>query len=307
MRRATPQLDGWAGALLAWLLAAPALAGTGMPTGHDINPGQLGVNALPAYELETPWVGDRWAVSLGLAGQVSTPLANTFSPLPGTVDVSMVTPFRLEYPFARRVLIEVLGAPFEVFSYSGTTQSAWAPSHPDGVTRADVSIGTRVALFNGASWFPAIGLRVLIKTATGESLANRRFLDAPAYQFDLLLAEKFPLRHGVLEAAVLTGFFCWQQGEVGQNDAFAFALRGSWEYGRFVARTELRGYRGWQHADTPVVLGVSAEFQATPWLAFYAGTTWTVVDPPGWDVRAGLRVSGPVFKLPEAPPLRPPR
>ena len=297
LRRATPQSRGRIRALLGavCLTALPALA-DGMPTGRDINPGLLGFNALPVYELETPWVGDQWAVSLGLAGQVSSPL------LAGAADVSMTTPFRLEYPFARRVLIEVFGEPFEVFSYSAQTQSAWSPSRANGITRADVSVGTRVALFNGSGWIPAVGLRVLLKTATGENLANRRFLDAPAYQFDLLVAEKFPLRRGALEAAVVGGFFCWQQGEVGQNDAWEFALRGSWEYGRFAARTELRGYRGWQHADAPVVLALRGEFQATPWLQLYAGTSWTVVDPAGWDVRFGLRVSGPVLQLPEAPP-----
>lgn len=298
MRRATPHRCGRAFGLLA-LAALPALA-DGPPTGRDINPGLLGLNALPAYELETPWVGDRWSVSLGLAGQVS-------SPLRGTTDVSTVTPFRLEYPFARRVSLEVFGAPFEVYSYSAPTVAAWAPSHANGVTRADVSIGTRVAIFNGSGWFPAVGLRVLLKTATGEDLANRRFLDAPAYQFDLLVAEKFPLRRGALEAAVAVGFFCWQQGAAGQNDAFAWALRGSWQDGRFAARTELRSYRGWQRGDAPVVLAVSADFQALPWLQLYAGTSWTVVDPAGWDLRAGFRVSGPVLQWPEAPPPPPAR
>ncbi len=271
------------GLLATLAVAASALA---QPEGRGINPGALGANALPTLPNEAPWVGDDVRVSLGWAGQLSTPVG-------GGVDGSMLLPFRLEVPIAGRVSLSADGSPFELFQYSPQTRAAWAPRRSKGITRADVSLATKVLLWKELGWRPAAALRATLKTATGEDLFTRRFLDAPAYQFDLLLGWHRVVGHTRLELWLNLGFLAWQQGAVGQNDAVALAgtLRARWP--TVALRAELRGSAGWQRLDAPLTLATQVEFTVTETLELVLGAARTFQDPPSLDVRASVRLRWP--------------
>jgi len=269
------------------VICALACAATAAPVGREINPGSLGANALPPAETNTPWVDDTWSVSLGNAVQLSWPN--------GGADVSATIPFHLEVPFVGRFAFWADGSPLELYQYSRESVRAWAPAHTDGGTRADVTIGARMLVSKGNEWVPEVGLRILVKTATGEDLTTRRFLDAPAYQFDLLLGRRIELSLGRLELALCIGFLAWQQGGVGQNDALAGSGRVSWVRDALTLRLELRGYAGWESLDKPLVLSAGAEWALHPGVSLWGAVAQGFSDPVLTDVRFGLRFTGEAF------------
>jgi hypothetical protein len=269
---------------VATLLAA--LAVHAQPMARDINPGVLGPNALPTLPSEAPWVSDEVRAQWGWSGQLSTPEG-------GGLDASMLVPFRVEVGLFKRVAFSVEGSPFELWQYSPETNAAWAPRRSKGITRADVRLSTKVLLWNEAWLRPATAVRVTLKTATGEDLSTRRFLDAPAYQFDLLNAWHWNVGLTRLEAWAAVGFLAWQQGAVGQNDAVTLA-------GTFIARwplvnvrLELRGYAGWQRLDAPVTLATLLELHLTESVDVLVNASRTFRDPPSLDVGAAVRIRIP--------------
>lgn len=271
---------------LALTLSCVATFAFAEPMGRDINPGVLGPNALPPLSTDSPWVRNEVRAQLGWAGQLSTPEG-------GGLDGSMLVPFRLEVGLFERIAFWAEGSPFELWQYSPETSAAWQPRRSKGITRADVRLGTRVRLWSDSGFRPASAVRVVLKTATGEDLYTRRFLDAPAYQFDLLNAWHWLLGGTRLEARLAVGFLAWQQGAVGQNDAVALA-------GAVLARwphvglwLEVRGYAGWLRNDTPVVASAQAEFELTPMLDVLVGVSRIFRDPPTFEVSTSLRVRLP--------------
>lgn len=269
------------------LAVLPALSALGQPMGRDINPGVLGANALPPLANESPRVGDVAVLQLGWAGQLSTPVGDG-------VDASMLVPFRLEVPVGHRVAFAADGSPFELFRYSTQTGDAWSPRRSQGITRADVRLSTKVLLWNEAGVRPVTAVRVTLKTATGEDLFTRRFLDAPAYQFDALASWHRVLGRTRLEAWLLVGFLAWQQGAVGQNDALAWAgtLVARWPL--WAVRVEGRGYLGWQRGDKPVVLATWLEATLTPLVDVLVHASRGFLDPPLVEVGAAVRVRLPL-------------
>jgi hypothetical protein len=272
---------------LAALLLGLALPALGQPMNRDINPGVLGANALPPLVNESARVGDALVLQLGWAGQLSTPVGSG-------VDQSMLVPFRLEVPVGRRVAFAADGSPFELFRYSDPTREAWAPRRSQGITRADVRLSTKVLLWEASGLRPATAVRATLKTATGEDLFTRRFLDAPAYQFDALASWRWGCGQTRLEAWLLLGFLAWQQGAIGQNDALAWAgtLVARWPL--WAVRVEGRGYLGWQRFDRPVVLATQVEATLTSVVDVLVHGSRGFVDPPLVEVGAAVRVKLPL-------------
>jgi hypothetical protein len=274
---------------LAALVSLSAWADS--PTGRDINPGVLGPNAIPVRAGESARVAPVFDAKVELAGQWSTPEG-------GGNDYSAEPWFRFAVPVGRHVSLAFDGAPFEFWQYSAETNALWQPKRSKGMCRADVSVVTKVWFLEQQGFLPDAAVRVSLKTATGEDLHTRRYLDAPAYQFDLLASWTHAVGDWVLEGWLLGGFLSWQQGQSGQNDAL---------YGdaTFVARlaalsllAELRGYRGWEGHDRPAIAMVGAEAALTPRWSLTLSVARTFVDPPTLDVRLGVR-----FQLPAGPLL----
>lgn len=271
---------------LAFTLGCLASLAFAEPMGRDINPGVLGPNALPPLATDSPWVRNELRAQLGWAGQLSTPEG-------GGLDGSMVVPFRLELGLYERIAFWAEGSPFELWQYSPETYAAWQPKRSKGITRADVRLGTRVRLWSDSGFRPASAVRVVLKTATGEDLYTRRFLDAPAYQFDLINAWHWLLGSTRLEARLAVGFLAWQQGAVGQNDAVALAGAVLARWAHVALWLEVRGYAGWLRNDTPVLASAQAEFELTPMIDVLLGVSRTFRDPPTFEVSTSLRVRLP--------------
>lgn len=270
---------------IASLVGTAAVAAE--PMGRDINPGVLGPNALPTLAADAPWVQDELRVQLGWAGQVSTPEG-------GGRDVSMLVPFRVELGLYQRIAFWAEGSPFELFQYSPETDAAWQPRRSKGITRADVRLGTRVRLWSGAGPVPTSAVRVVLKTATGEDLYTRRFLDAPAYQLDWTNAWRWHLPGATrLEAWATLGFLAWQQGAVGQNDAFTWAATVVARAEPVAFSLEARGYVGWIRNDAPVTFALVTRVALTEHFDVLLSGAHTVRDPPSLDVQVALRLRVP--------------
>ncbi|MBE2252906.1 MAG: hypothetical protein IAE78_25460 [Myxococcus sp.] len=273
-------------ARLSVLLVTCALGARAEPMGRDINPGVLGPNALPTLPNEAPWVAEGVLVQLGWAGQLSTPEG-------GGLDGSMLVPFRAEVGLFRRVAFAADGSPFELWQYSPETNAAWAPKRSKGITRADVRLATKVLLWSESFLRPASAVRVTLKTATGEDLFTRRFLDAPAYQLDLLNAWHWLFGRTRLELWASAGFLAWQQGAIGQNDAVTYAATVLARWPFVAARLELRGYAGWLRFDAPITLATTVELTLSPHVEVVLNASRTFRDPPFVEVGAAVRVRAP--------------
>lgn len=273
-------------ALLLTLLLAQA------PQGRDINPGVLGPNALPTYWGEGPWVGDDALISVGWAGQLSWPEG-------GGLDQSMLATFRLELPIANRVSIITEGAGFELFQYSRETYAAWQPRRSKGITPANVLGGFKLLIMRDRGARPALAFRFITTTATGEKLNTRRFTDMPAYLLSLITGWKRLIGMVRTEAWVHVGFFSWQQGQAGQNDALAYGASLSARWPHVTALLDFRGYIGWQRFDAPVSLAARTEFQLFPAFDVIVSAGTTFRDPPSFEVTVSGRVRLPMAAIDE--------
>lgn len=273
------------------LMASPAL---GQDFGRDAyNPGLLGPNALPPYTNEPAWIAASPQVSLGIAVQ------RTESVL-GADDASLILPFRVEVPFFGRASLIIEGQPFEWWLASAETREKWQPSTWNGVSKADIRIGAKFLVFNGARRWPSATLRAMTKTTTGKSFFDHRFINAPGYLFDLLISHRFVLpRQWAIDVIFNGGFLAWQQGAFGQNDAPSFSLGARGVRPEFTLTTELRTYWGYQNYDKPLLLALRIDVPISRWLTAYIGVNLGLRDPVYLDGRIGV-----TFGLPVAPPQR---
>lgn len=274
------------------LVALLLFAATQAPEGRAINPGVLGANALPTYPGEAPWVGDDALLSIGWAGQLSTPLG-------GGLDQSMLATFRLELPIARRVAIISEGAGFELFQYSPETRALWSPRRSKGITPADVLGGFKMLVMHDKGARPAVAFRFITKTATGERLNTRRFTDMPAYLVSLIAGWRTLVGTVRGEAWLHVGFYSWQQGQAGQNDALALGGTVAARWPHVSAVVDLRGYAGWQRFDAPVTLAAQVELQLFPAFDVVLGASRTFQDPPSFELRATARLRLPMAAIDE--------
>jgi hypothetical protein len=272
--------------LLLWVISAAASA-----QGSDrnaYNPGFLGPNALPPPLVETAWIAPSPQISLGVAMQ------RTQSVL-GADDASLVLPFRLEVPFLGRASLLFEGQPFEWWLASAQTRNSWQPSTWNGLSKADIRIGAKFLLFNGARTHPSVGLRALTKTTTGKDFFDHRFINAPGYLFDVLASHRFALpREWAIDAHASLGFLAWQQGAHGQNDAPAATVSVRLVRPEFTVGIEARGYRGYQLGDKPVLLTLPIEVTLSRWFTVYQSANAGLNDPRYFDLRTGIRVGLPV-------------
>jgi hypothetical protein len=213
--------------------------------------------------------------------------------VPGASDYSLIAPFRLSWPFARRVAFILEGTPAEFWSVSPPTQEAWSTTLTQGLINGDVRIGARFLLYEGAELLPGLALRVLTKTTSGKDPRNRRFLDAPGYLFDLVAGERWRLSPALeLEAWLCLGFLAWQQAGYGQNDALSWSATSLAHLPWGTLLLEARGYQGWQRYDRPLVLMAGLELPLDPHLHLLTSLQRTFRDPQGVELRTSLRLTG---------------
>lgn len=279
-----------------WLLSSALLLGLSVlfaspAHGADtwVNPGTMGPNALPSYPGDGPWTDARTQIRVAMAGQITH-----------RYDYSAVPTFRVEAPFGSWVTLISEGSPVEFWSVSRQTIRDWNLDSDSGISKGDLRFGAKVLLFDGKSRWPSLALRQITKTTTGKNYRNRRFTNAPAYWLDGLVGHRLSLKSaGELELWAVLGFFAWQQGADGQNDALTWSATANYKpsFGGYL-RTEVRGYVGWQKHSTPVVLSMAVEWPLTHYMGVWGATNFGILDAPTLDTHLGVS-----FYLPAAIPF----
>jgi hypothetical protein len=291
-------------ALAVVLALALALPGRARADVNYFNPGTMGPNALPPQACETPWIGDAAFVEVGLSVQSAVgppPPPDVIDPYgtgqPGN-DPSATFPFRVEYPFSHIASLAVEGTPAELWFLSRSTQAAWATPDGYGISKGDIRIGAKFLAFAGKGPWPAFAIHAWIKTSTGKSAMDRRFINAPGYRFDGVLGKRLELtRDLALELWASGGFLAWQQAQFGQNDApgWATTLSAIWATG-MALRLQYQGYAGWQHDDKPQAGGLVLELpirrpvDGLPGVTALLGVTQSFRDPVYTGVTLGVRL-----------------
>jgi len=220
-----------------------------------MNPGLMGSNALQGFAIEAPWSEDYTLLQFGAA------LAQGW-----WYDTSFLPYWRLVAPFQKWVSTYFEGSIVEAWWSSEQTRASWGLLHDQGIAKADLRFGFKILLADLGDALPKVGFRAFTKTTTGKGYEDRRFTDGPAYLLEFLVGEKFPVKGFDLSLLGMGGYWIWQQGESGQNDAITWGLAlNARFFQRLTAEVQMRGYVGWQHDDKPVVLGTKLAVQLTSW------------------------------------------
>jgi hypothetical protein len=240
----------------------------------------MGPNALPPISAEFPAPPEKVTVRLEAAGQLSK-----------AGDVSATPAFRLDAPLARCVSILFDGTPVEAWRITQATAEQWQVDKMQGVSKGDIRFGAKFLLVDGQDTKPSFALRLMTKTTTGKDEALHRFTNAPGYFIDALTGWR-PRPGYELDASL--GFFAWQQGSRGQNDAVSWALSAKMPLGeRFDLRAEAKGYVGWQTNDKPVQLGLATGYRLNDSLRLTAAANVGLRDAAAIEGRLGVEVALP--------------
>ena len=269
---------------LACLLAAPAGARSWW-----MNPGTMGSNAVPGFAVEAPWTEDYTLLQFG------NQLAQGWR-----YDVSMLPYWRLVTPFGKYISTYFEGSIVEAWWSSPQTREEWGLEKTEGVDKADLRFGFKILLADFGEALPKLGFRTITKTTTGKGYTERRFTDSPAYLLEFLVGERFPVKGFDLHLNGMGGYWIWQQGEAGQNDAITWglALTGRFFEQRLTTEVQLRGYVGWQRDDKPVILGFKVGGLVTDWFEVSGVFNVGFRDAPRYE---GILTIG--FRLPSIAPL----
>lgn len=239
--------------VLPALLVASAAAQTPSFPGDPewpLVPGRMGYNALPPFPNQDPVVGVDAQYELAGSAKLSGL---------GLHDHAVTPYFRLSIPFREVAAIEIDGTPLELWRTTTATQLRLTAVSRSGQTAGDVRFGGRFLLFQEGRRMPAVGVRFLVKSATGTGLDARRFTNSPGYEVAVLTGKDVgpmgPLR---VRALARVGFLAWQFAPNRQDDALAYgaALRASLPRGDGL-ELDWNGYVGWRFDDRPSVLGVT--------------------------------------------------
>ncbi|MFT3713077.1 MAG: hypothetical protein QM817_35940 [Archangium sp.] len=273
----------------ATLLTLTLLCATSAHARSDwMNPGEMGSNAVPGFAIEAPWSNDYTLLQFG------NQLAYGWR-----YDVSMLPYWRLVTPFGKWISTYFEGSIVEAWWSSPETRREWGLSRDSGIAKADLRFGFKLLLADLGDPLPKIGFRAFTKTTTGKGYEERRFTDGPAYLLEFLVGEKFPVQGFDLQLLAMGGYWIWQQGESGQNDAITWGLAlNSRFFERLTAQVELRGYVGWQKLDKPTILSAKLGVLITSWFEISGAFNLGFRDAPRYE---GILTLG--FRLPSLAPV----
>jgi hypothetical protein len=226
-----------------------------------MNPANMGSNAVAGFAIEAPWT------------EKYTLLQISGGPQYGWLyDFSIFPQFRLITPFGKWISTYIEGGPVELWWSSPVTRQEWGFTQESGVSKADIRFGFKFLLADFGPSLPKIGFRAITKSTTGKSYAERRFTDGPAYLLDILVGERFKFKSVQIDILGMGGYWIWQQGEAGQNDAITWgAAVAAQFFERWTSQVELRGYIGWQTGDKPIVFGAKTGVVLAEWFELAVG------------------------------------
>lgn len=249
------------------LLPALALAARD----RSVVPELFGVHALPALENEAPEPVTGARLSLGLSAATRQELA-----------LGALLALRLGLRDLAELWMEFM--PYE----------RWSEGDRRGAGLGDLWVGFKINGLREGSWWPSVGTRTVVKTATGPD-NDRRFTDAADVLTDVLLAKRFDLGAWRLGLWGKAGFFFWQQGGGSQDDAVDYGLTAHFSRAGAALGVEWRGYRGWQTGDKPQQISLFGTAPLGPVELDLSVARGLNDDAPRWLVR--VLVAVPIREL----------
>ena len=213
-------------------------------------PGNMGPNALPVPEIKKGLVGKNLYVKAG--GELHF----------GQGDFTRNVTAAFYYPVVpEKVAVEIYGIPYEKYTVNERLkrERRILDENCEGHTWGDYYVGTTLQLLKDHASIPDMALAFTFKTASGNSLLNARFTDAPAYFFDLSMGRGFTLNHPQFRKLRLYGtggFYVWQTNsdQHPQDDAFLYGLGCETEFGNWRLNQVFAGYNGYLNMrDRPSV------------------------------------------------------
>ena len=266
--------------------AIQAMAGTpivspNLGTKTEITPLWFGPNAFPVPEMTDGQLGTACTVELAgdyFQGHLADGLDRTFDAF-----------LRIHLPlWSERAALTVWMPVVEFWQTDATVDAARNilsdrskdPGHDSG----DVYISLDIQLLSETNIRPAVLLRSVLKTASGNNYGYARYYDAAGYFFDLTAGKSF----GPVRLAATTGFLCWQTDNGRQNDAVQYGLASFLTLGDFRASAQWAGYVGWErHGDAPMSVSARTSYRFgnyEPFIYFQQG----IKDWPFTQIRLGL-------------------
>ncbi len=164
-------------------------------------------------------------------------------------------------------------------------------SGKSGKESGDIYISTDIQILKQGPTRPDIIIRAGIKTASGGSFEEARYMDSPGYFFDATLAKSIKFDNEVwkeLRVAGSAGFLCWQVGDALQNDAYMYGVQAKLKTKYVTSSVTWSGYTGWiGNGDAP--MSIKAEIRGDikrfePFIGYQYGLR----DYPYNNVRIGL-------------------
>src|SRR5688572_13916662 len=219
-------------------------------------PGYMGPNALPVPEVKKGLVEDNFYVTAGSEVHI------------GEGDFTRNAYAKIYYPVVPgKVAFEVYGLPYEVYTLTEQTKQERRilDVNSSGHTWGDYYFSTIIQLTKDKPVIPDLTLAFSCKTASGGSILNARFTDAPAYFFDLSFGKDLKIPITVVKRFRVYGtggFYVWQTNSDHhpQDDAVLYGLGMETQLRKWRFNQVLAGYNGYlDMRDRPSVI----RFQAT--------------------------------------------
>jgi hypothetical protein len=160
----------------------------------------------------------------------------------------------------------------------------------------DAFVQTRNRILGERKYAPGIILSSTLKTASSETMKDRRYFDTPGYYFDVVAGKSLHFKGKGLTAIRLVvnfGFLCWETTGSQQNDAPLYGAKLILVARRLSFENTLAGYRGWmKNGDAPLVYTSRLWVCRSPVRGF-AEYQYGINDFPYHHLRLGL-----AFRLP---------
>lgn len=216
----------------------------------NIAPASLGPNALPVLHLQRGLIRDQAEIELRPEYH--------FNEGDHTYDIFL----RSYLPLATdRVALEVFMVTFERYHFSDAIRDERNArvENGEGQTVGDVFISTIIQVLKDKGQFPDLALSIQLKTASGGSVEDARYTDAPAYAFDISAGKSLPFFNSSSTSIRLygmLGFYVWQIYHLShrQNDAIAYGTGATLSFPKWELTNDFSGYAGYTgNGDIPLI------------------------------------------------------
>ena len=253
-----------------------------------VSPGNLGPNALPVPRLFNGKTSKKFHFNMEYEYYYSD----------GEQTHDVFT--EIHIPVADgKISLDFMYVPYEFYTVDSVTSRSRRTLSGDalaGSSFGDIYFGTHVQLIENHKWLPDLAFGMSCRTASGTSLEDSRYTDAPGYYFDLSIGKthKFGDSQSGIRWYALGGFYVWQTylDNYPQNDALLYGAGLQFLFRDFFITNSIRGYSGYMYnGDHPLVyrteLGIR-EGSAALILGFEKG----IRDYPFNCLRVVIRING---------------